>query len=122
MSNSLSCAGRWKEIGASFSLGWLGGFIADLIQIGNLGASSARLNNPSSANAVEAIAARTDPRRLYELLGDKLKLFDGVFGSSDEMLGVLEGGLDFERRVLSIYQGCREPDEIGTAGNDALPR
>ena len=53
--------------------------------------------------------------RLYELLEKKLNLFDGVFGASDEILGALESGVDFERRVLEIYQSCRKPDEIHAA-------
>ncbi len=53
--------------------------------------------------------------RLYELLEKKLNLFDGVFGASDEILGALESGVDFERRVLDIYQSCRHPDEINAA-------
>lgn len=53
--------------------------------------------------------------RLYELLEKKLNLFDGVFGASDEILGALESGVDFERRVLEIYQSCRRPEEIEKA-------
>lgn len=53
--------------------------------------------------------------RLYELLEKKLNLFDGVFGASDEILGALESGVDFERRVLDIYQSCRLPEEINKA-------
>ena len=53
--------------------------------------------------------------RLYELLGEKLALFDGVFGSSDEVLGALGSGVDFERRVLDIYQSCRTAEEIDRA-------
>ncbi len=53
--------------------------------------------------------------RLYELLGQKLSLFDGVFGSSDEILGSLGSGVDFERRVLDIYQSCRSADEVDRA-------
>jgi superfamily II DNA or RNA helicase len=53
--------------------------------------------------------------RLYELLSQKLALFDGVFGSSDEILGALGSGIDFERRVLDIYQSCRSPDEVDQA-------
>jgi len=58
--------------------------------------------------------------RLFELLEKKLNLFDGVFGASDEILGALESGVDFERRVLDIYQSCRHPDEINAAF-DKLP-
>jgi superfamily II DNA/RNA helicase len=53
--------------------------------------------------------------RLYELLEKKLNLFDGVFGASDEILGALESGVDFERRVLDIYQSCRDPKDINAA-------
>ncbi len=53
--------------------------------------------------------------RLYELLEKKLNLFDGVFGASDEILGALESGVDFEKRVLDIYQSCRKPEEIAAA-------
>jgi hypothetical protein len=53
--------------------------------------------------------------RLYDLLSQKLALFDGVFGSSDEILGALGTGIDFEKRVLDIYQSCRDPGEIDQA-------
>ncbi|HTT70564.1 MAG TPA: SNF2-related protein, partial [Anaeromyxobacteraceae bacterium] len=53
--------------------------------------------------------------RLYELLAQKLALFDGVFGSSDEVLGALGSGVDFEKRVLDIYQSCRSGEEIDRA-------
>mgnify|MGYP000314464068 CR=1 FL=1 len=33
--------------------------------------------------------------RVYELLNEKFNLFEGVFGSSDEVLGSLESGVDF---------------------------
>lgn len=54
-------------------------------------------------------------RRVYELLEYKFKLFDGVFGASDEVLGSLESGVDFEKEVLKIYQECRKPAEIKAA-------
>ena len=54
-------------------------------------------------------------KRVYELLNDKFHLFEGVFGASDEVLGSLESGVDFERRILEIYQSCRQPEEIETA-------
>ncbi|MCP3098596.1 SNF2-related protein [Myxococcus sp. K15C18031901] len=53
--------------------------------------------------------------RLFELLEKKLNLFDGVFGASDEILGALESGVDFERRVLDIYQSCRKVEDINAA-------
>ncbi|MGE4239609.1 SNF2-related protein [Ramlibacter sp.] len=54
-------------------------------------------------------------RRVFQLLDQKFKLFDGVFGASDEVLGALESGVDFERRIADIYQNCRHPNEIHTA-------
>ena len=54
-------------------------------------------------------------RRVYELLDQKFKLFDGVFGASDEVLGAVESGVDFERRIAEIYQTCRQPAAIHAA-------
>lgn len=51
-------------------------------------------------------------QRVYQLLDEKFKLFDGVFGASDEVLGAVESGVDFEKRIASIYQKCRTPQQI----------
>ena len=45
----------------------------------------------------------------------KFKLFEGVFGASDEVLGAIEFGVDFEKRIGTIYQRCRQTDEIKSA-------
>jgi superfamily II DNA or RNA helicase/t-SNARE complex subunit (syntaxin) len=58
-------------------------------------------------------------RRVFELLSEKFALFEGVFGASDEVLGAIESGVDFERRIATIYQQCRKPEEI-RAAFDAL--
>lgn len=50
--------------------------------------------------------------RVYQLLDQKFRLFSGVFGSSDEVLGSIESGVDFEKRIASIYQKCKTSDEI----------
>ncbi|MFC1652831.1 SNF2-related protein [Planctomycetota bacterium] len=54
-------------------------------------------------------------QRVYELLEHKFNLFTGVFGVSDDVLGSIESGVDFERRVLDIYQECRTTEEIQAA-------
>ena len=54
-------------------------------------------------------------RRVLELLTEKFSLFNGVFGASDEVLGSIESGVDFEKRILSIYQECRTPEAIDAA-------
>ncbi len=51
-------------------------------------------------------------QRVYELLDQKFKLFSGVFGASDEVLGVIESGVDFEKRIAAIYQNCRTTEDI----------
>ncbi len=56
-------------------------------------------------------------QRVFELLRDKFQLFEGVFGASDEVLGAIESGVDFEKRIAAIYQNCRKPEEIATAFN-----
>ncbi len=51
-------------------------------------------------------------QRVYQLLDEKFQLFDGVFGASDEVLGAVESGVDFEKRIAAIYQKCRTPKQI----------
>jgi ERCC4-related helicase len=53
--------------------------------------------------------------RVYQLLYEKFHLFDGIFGASDDVLGSIESGVDFEKRLLEIYQTCRTPEEINAA-------
>ncbi|KAA0230966.1 DEAD/DEAH box helicase [candidate division KSB1 bacterium] len=54
-------------------------------------------------------------QRVFQLLSEKFKLFEGVFGASDEVLGAIESGVDFEKRIAGIYQRCRRPEEINAA-------
>ncbi|MBA3320952.1 MAG: hypothetical protein H0T45_05835 [Pyrinomonadaceae bacterium] len=54
-------------------------------------------------------------QRVFELLSEKFRLFDGVFGASDEVLGALESGVDIEKRIAQVYQTCRTTDEISAA-------
>ncbi|MGH8191671.1 MAG: SNF2-related protein [Terriglobia bacterium] len=54
-------------------------------------------------------------QRVLELLGEKFRLFNGVFGVSDEVLGALESGVDIERRIAAVYQTSRTGDEIKAA-------
>ncbi|MEH6348393.1 MAG: SNF2-related protein [Bermanella sp.] len=56
--------------------------------------------------------ANAADQRVFELLNEKFNLFSGVFGASDEVLGVIESGIDFENRIVEIYQTCREPQQI----------
>ena len=51
-------------------------------------------------------------QRVYQLLDEKFKLFSGVFGASDEVLGSIGSGIDFEKRIADIYQKCRTEEQI----------
>ncbi|WP_144779938.1 SNF2-related protein [Marinobacter maritimus] len=57
-------------------------------------------------------------RRVLELLSEKFHLFDGLFGASDEVLGRIESGVDFEKRIAAIYDTCRSQSEIERAFNE----
>jgi len=54
-------------------------------------------------------------QRVYELLKDKFKLFEGVFGASDEILGAIESGVDIEKRIFDAYQLCTTVEESEAA-------
>jgi len=57
-------------------------------------------------------------RRVHDLLQQKFSLFDGLFGASDEVLGAIEDGVDFEKRVYDILKTCRSDAEIEAAFNE----
>lgn len=62
------------------------------------------VNFLNAANEVET--------RVFELLEEKFSLFKGVFGSSDEVLGAIESGVDFEKKIIEIYKQCRTKEDI----------
>src|SRR5690606_6597457 len=49
-------------------------------------------------------------QHVFRLLSEKFHLFEGVFGASDEVLGAIESGVDFEKRIAAIYQRLRKPE------------
>lgn len=54
-------------------------------------------------------------QRVHQLLDEKFSLFKGVFGASDEVLGVIERGVDIERRIFQIVQSARDETQINAA-------
>lgn len=54
-------------------------------------------------------------QRILELLTNKFQLFSSVFGASDEVLGAIEDGLDFEKTISDILTRCRTSDELDAA-------
>ncbi len=64
-------------------------------------------NFSNKGNAAEA--------RILELLADKFHLFKGVFGASDEVLGSIEDGFDFEKTINRILSDSRSDADIDKA-------
>ena len=56
--------------------------------------------------------------RVFQLFNEKFKLFEGVFGASDDILASIQSGVDIEKRINTIYQQCRSHEEIEQAFND----
>lgn len=57
--------------------------------------------------------------RVHEILERKLRLFEGLFGASNGILGVLDkDGKSFERQIGDILQRCRTAAEIERAFDD----
>ncbi|MBH0130558.1 SNF2-related protein [Salinibacterium sp. NK8237] len=54
-------------------------------------------------------------QRILELLANKFHLFESVFGASDEVLGAIEDGLDFEKTISNILTSCRTAGELNEA-------
>ena len=67
-------------------------------------------NFSNKGNAAEA--------RILELLANKFHLFRGVFGASDEVLGSIEDGLDFEKTINRILSDSRSDTDINRAFED----
>ncbi len=57
-------------------------------------------------------------QRILELLTNKFQLFSSVFGASDEVLGAIEDGLDFEKMISDVLTRCRTADELDAAFRD----
>lgn len=53
--------------------------------------------------------------RILELLAGKFHLFESVFGASDEVLGAIEDGFDFEKKINEILNNSRSDEDIEAA-------
>ena len=65
------------------------------------------VNFANRGNAAEA--------RILELLAKKFRLFESVFGASDQVLGSIEDGFDFEKKISAILDRCKTAEEINAA-------
>lgn len=54
----------------------------------------------------------TAEKRILDLLTDKFNLFKSTFGASNDVLGAIESGVDFERTISDILNTCRTDEEI----------
>lgn len=54
-------------------------------------------------------------QRILELLTHKFHLFESVFGASDQVLGTIEDGLDFEKQIAGILNRCKTASDIDKA-------
>lgn len=54
----------------------------------------------------------TAEQRILDLLENKFNLFKSTFGVSNDVLGAIEDGLDFERQISEILNTCRTDAEI----------
>ena len=60
--------------------------------------------------------------RLIELLTHKFKIFEGVFGASDQVLGAIEADVDLSAEVSRMLQTCRTAEEVDRAFNELACR
>lgn len=51
-------------------------------------------------------------QRTYALLDEKFKVFEGLFGASDAVLGLLDQGNDLEKKLMKILLNCRNQEEV----------
>lgn len=61
-------------------------------------------------------------QRILELLDKKFNLFSGVFGASNEVLGAIEDGYDFEKQISDILSRCRTSEEIRRGFDELLAK
>jgi len=64
----VECAVRWKEMGAEFSLSWLSGLLADLIQTNSVPEAGRHLNNPSLGKSLDSLAVNSRAESLFGLM------------------------------------------------------
>lgn len=83
----LACAKRWKEAGAEASLGWLMGFVADLIRCLSFSNDGARVLNPEAAGFLNKHKNTLYLNVLFRYLDAVSSAKNGLAsGSLDELL------------------------------------
>ena len=68
---------------------------------------------PAYAGMTGYILASNVPFAIMRIAGVRWR-----FGASDEVLGVVEAGVEFEKRIAAIYHKCRSPQQIDFEFNE----
>ncbi len=53
-------------------------------------------------------------KHIFKILSEKFKLFDGVFGASNSILGAIQSGVEVEKIFADIYLGIRSSGQVET--------
>jgi superfamily II DNA or RNA helicase len=60
--------------------------------------------------------------RILDLLQSKFEIFESAFGVSDQVIGAIASGANFEKDMAEIYLSARSPAEIERSFNEVLRR
>jgi DNA polymerase III subunit delta' len=81
----LTCAARWKPLGAERCLLWLQGWLSDLV-VTAMQADTARLHNPDLRPRLQALEKRLDLRQLFSFVESVAQARSLLGGPLDEQL------------------------------------
>ncbi len=85
--NPVDCAARWLEIGTETALGWVQGWVIDLIRL-HMSADPPFLYNPDAKNRLQALAKRLNFKGLHGLLEEISEARSALGSALDETLMV----------------------------------
>lgn len=97
----LTCAARWKTLGAERCLLWMQGYLSDLVGTG-MRAGTGQLYNPDSESRLQALEKRLDLKQLFQ--------FADVVGRNRALLGgPLDEQLMLEDTLIRWTQLAHNP-------------
>lgn len=81
----VACAARWKSLGTEQALGWLHGFVSDLLKV-CMGAPASSLLNPEAVTHGETIKNKYKINELYSFIDAILEKYRQLNSPLDELL------------------------------------
>ncbi len=60
--------------------------------------------------------------RILDLLQSKFEIFESAFGVSDQVIGAIASGSNFEKDIVEIYLSARSPEEIERSFKEVLKK